>query len=289
MADSVEQLNTIEQLWRYGQSCFLSFSDKYDAKVDAQVLLSETIDKPLSYLITWPEKTLSDKQKQRFLSFVERRCNGEPVAFIIGKRSFWSIELSVADCTLIPRPDTETLVEAVLQHHPSSLQRVLDLGTGTGAIALALAHDNPHWQVEAVDFNPDAVALAQQNAEALDLQRVNIYQSDWFSRVADDKRFDIIVSNPPYIDANDPHLTQGDVRFEPSSALVADEQGFADIRLIIEQSRRYLASAGSLYIEHGFEQHIGVQKLLLDHGYQHIETFVDYGNNPRITKGVFNP
>ncbi|WP_371372511.1 peptide chain release factor N(5)-glutamine methyltransferase [Thalassotalea aquiviva] len=276
---------TIEQSLARAIDCFLSFESKQDAKLDARVLMAHVVDKPLSYLLAWSDTMLTTSQYQQFIKSVERRRAGEPVAFITGKREFWSLELFVDPCTLIPRPDTEILVEQVLNQNPEPNTRLLDLGTGTGAIALALAFENPTWSVEAVDFNKDAVALAQKNAEHHGIKNVRIYQSDWFSSIPQQPLFDLIVSNPPYIDVNDQHLSHGDVRFEPSSALVASEQGFADIIHIINTSKRYLKSGGQLYLEHGFEQHLHVQALLAQAGYIQIESFIDYGNNPRITMG----
>jgi len=282
----VSNLTTIKQLFDFAKSCFLQFEDAYDAKVDAQALLSAVLDKPTSFLSTWPEKHLSAEQQTLFLSFVKRREQGEPVAFIVGKQQFWSLDFFVAPCTLIPRPDTETLVEAVLSNNQAVQLSLLDLGTGTGAIALALASEHQTWQVDAVDFSAETVQLARSNAEQLRLTQVDIYQSDWFSNISNSKRFDIIVSNPPYIASDDKHLAQGDVRFEPKSALVADEQGFADIRHIIDKSRDYLTVNGQLYLEHGFEQHQGVQQLFAEYGYGNIKTYNDYGGNPRITIGI---
>ncbi|MEW6996372.1 peptide chain release factor N(5)-glutamine methyltransferase [Colwelliaceae bacterium BS250] len=287
---STSDLNTIEQLFQYGISCFCCFEDAYDAKVDAKVLLSTAINKSSSYLSTWPEKLISADQKNLFLSFVQRRIDGEPVAFIVGKQEFWSLEFLVAPCTLIPRPDTETLVEAVLNNNAVSVLSLLDLGTGTGAIALALASEQRNWQIDAIDFNEQAVSLAKNNVqhlkEHLNTPNINVYQSDWFSNVGQQKKFDVIVSNPPYIDPTDELLKQGDVRFEPLSALISDDNGYADIKRIIEQSRDHLNVNGQLYLEHGFEQHQGVQTLLKHFNFEQITTFNDYGGNPRITMGV---
>ena len=287
----MSELNTIEQFLAHAKNCFLRSDnlDKDDAKIDARALLSAVVNKPLSYLSTWPEKHLSAEQSELMFSFIERRLKGEPVAYITGKREFWSLEFFVAPCTLIPRADTETLVEAVLDNNADAANdlSVLDLGTGTGAIALALASEQPNWQIEALDFNDEAVLLANHNAKHLQLSQVKIYQSDWFSAVANDKRFDVIVSNPPYIDENDTHLTEGDLRFEPKSALVANGNGLSDIKHIIDISRQHLAVNGQLYLEHGFEQHLQVQQLLSDYGFKQIKTFTDFGGNPRITMGYF--
>ena len=279
-------LTTIEQFFDYAKSCFLLFEDSYDAKVDAQALLCAVLDKPTSFLLTWPEKQLTKPQASLLHSFIERRKTGEPVAYIIGKREFWSLELFVAPCTLIPRPDTETLVEAVLDNHQQDNLTLLDLGTGTGAIALALANENASWDVDAIDFNQEAVSLAKSNAEHLQINNVSIYQSDWFSAISTDKRFDVIVSNPPYIDPRDELLEQGDVRFEPNSALIATDNGLADIKHIIKSSKEFLRAGGALYLEHGFKQHQDVQQVLAQNGYTKITTYSDFGGNPRITVGI---
>ncbi|WNC69854.1 peptide chain release factor N(5)-glutamine methyltransferase [Thalassotalea nanhaiensis] len=279
-------LTTIKQLFDYSKRCFLTFENDYDAKVDSQALLSAVLDKPTSYLITWPEKELTEAQISLFESFVTRRLEGEPVAFITGKREFWSLDFLVAPCTLIPRPDTEILVEAVLDNNPVEKLALLDLGTGTGAIALALASEHKQWQIDAVEYNQDAVLLAQTNAKQLNLDHVTIYQSDWFNAINKDKRFNVIVSNPPYIADDDKHLNEGDIRFEPKSALVAKEQGYSDIRHIINVGRDYLNDNGQMYLEHGFEQSEKVQQLFAEYGYLQIETFNDFGGNPRITKAI---
>ena len=253
------------------------------ATLDAQILLSFVIDKPLSFLLTWPEKELAQSQCEQYQKLLAKRLSGEPIAYLVGVKEFWSLNLQVAPSTLIPRPDTETLVELVLEQHQADALSCLDLGSGTGAIALALASELPHWLVEAVDYNHDAVLLAQINAKNNQLERVNIYQSDWFNKIDTAKQFDIIVSNPPYIDENDHHLSEGDVRFEPLSALVAKEQGFADIEHIIDVARTYFTQHGHLYLEHGFEQANHVQRLLKHYGYTNIGTQKDLAGNDRIT------
>lgn len=272
---------TIKQLIAQASAQLAAISDTQT--LDCQILLTQVLDKPNSYLLTWPEKTLNQTQIDAFNALFSRRLAGEPVAYIIGEREFWSLPLSVSPATLIPRPDTETLVELVLNQHPEKGLKCLDLGTGTGAIALALASESPSWVIEGVDFNEEAVDLAKHNQVKCQLPQVTFYQSDWFSQI-NENSFDIIVSNPPYIDESDPHLAQGDVRFEPLSALVAPEKGFSDIEHIIETARSYFGSNGGwLYLEHGFEQAHGVQTILKRYGYQEIATQKDFGGNPRIT------
>lgn len=268
-----------------GQQLLVAFSDS--AKLDIKILLAFVLDKETSYLLTWPEKKLTESQFQAFMALFNRRLKGEPIAYIIQEREFWSLPFYVSPATLIPRPDTELLVEHVLARHHQSELTCLDLGTGTGAIALALASEQPSWNVDAVDFSNEAIVLAQKNAQRLQLAHVKIYQSDWFSAIEQDKKFNIIVSNPPYIDENDQHLTEGDVRFEPLSALVASDNGYSDIKQIAKSALKYLEHKGALYFEHGFEQAIGVRNILKQLGYRNIETLQDYSGNDRVTCAVY--
>ena len=254
-------------------------------ELDLQLLLCAVIDKSRSYLYTWPERQLTTEQQQRFESLWQRRRNGEPIAHILGQRDFWTLTLEVEPSTLIPRPETELLVEqalALLSAHPS---RVADLGTGTGAIALALASERPQWQLSAVEFNPQAVALAERNRSRLGLANVEVLQGSWCEPLQGS--FDAILSNPPYIDPEDPHLDQGDVRFEPRSALVAEEQGLADIRMIAEQALGYLNPGGWLLFEHGYDQGSRVRELLQALGYRQLQTCRDLNDNDRVTLGQF--
>jgi len=276
--------NTIAHWVTYGQEQLVSCSDS--AKLDAQILLAFVLDKERIYLLTWPENTLSNDAIQLYLALLQRRVSGEPIAYIIGVKEFWSLPFKVSPATLIPRPDTEVLVESVLEHF-GELDSIhcLDLGTGTGAIALALASEQPHWKIDAIDFNIDAVKLAKQNAQNLGLTHVNIFQSNWFSAV-NERKFDVIVSNPPYIDALDEHLNQGDVRFEPESALIADEQGLADIKHIAQQALKFLNTSGTLFFEHGFEQGKAVRNILMALGYENTKTVRDLNNHERITWGT---
>lgn len=260
----------------------LSSSDS--ALLDAQVLLAFVLEKETVYLMTWPEKDLTKAQKSRFEDLIEQRINGVPVAHLTGTREFWSLPLKVNDSTLIPRPDTEILVETALTAC-SAQSAILDLGTGTGAIILALASELPNSKCCAVDFNDNAVKLARENAISLNINNVTFKQSNWFENI--EGTYDLIVSNPPYIDENDKHLKQGDVRFEPLSALVASENGLSDIRLIAAQAREYLNPQANLMIEHGFEQGKPVRDIFLALGYENIKTIKDYGDNERITVATY--
>lgn len=206
------------------------------------------------------------------------------MAHLVGEREFWSLPLYVSAATLIPRPDTECLVEQALARLPAAACSVLDLGTGTGAIALALATERPDCAVTAVDVMPDAVALAQRNVERLGVTNVTVLQSSWFSALGD-RAYAMIVSNPPYIDEHDPHLAQGDVRFEPLTALVAANAGLADLERIVTTSRKHLLSGGWLLVEHGWTQGEAVRALFTEAGYAAVETCRDYGGNERLTLG----
>ncbi|MDU5472979.1 MULTISPECIES: peptide chain release factor N(5)-glutamine methyltransferase [Pantoea] len=253
-------------------------------KRDAEILLGHVTGKSRSWLVAFGETELLPEELTRLDALLARRVRGEPVAHLIGEREFWSLPLRVSDATLIPRPDTEVLVEQALARLPATPSRILDLGTGTGAIALALASERPDCEVLGVDRIEAAVALAQSNAERLAIPNATFTLSHWFDALPA-ARFDLIVSNPPYIDAQDQHLSQGDVRFEPRSALVADEAGLADLRLLIAQTPQWLAPGGWLLLEHGWQQDAAVRALMQQHDFLQIETVNDYGGNPRVTLG----
>ncbi|WP_323879297.1 peptide chain release factor N(5)-glutamine methyltransferase [Aeromonas caviae] len=253
-------------------------------RADADALLCHLLDCRRSYLMTWPEHELDAAQQATLAGWLARRLNGEPIAHLIGEREFWSLPLKVSPATLIPRPDTEVLVEQALARLPGGPCALLDLGTGTGAIALALKSERPDADVWAVDRMPAAAALARTNSAALGLP-IEVRAGSWFAPLSDAPRFAMIVSNPPYIDGTDPHLHEGDVRFEPRSALVAEEQGLADIRLIVTQAPAHLVPGGWLLLEHGWDQGEAVRQLLLQQGYVQVETVRDYGDNERVTLG----
>lgn len=258
------------------------------AQLDAQLLLAHVLEVSTSYFYTWPDKTVESANIERFDVLLVRRERGEPIAYLLGHQAFWSVDLEVAPCTLIPRADTERLVEVALSVLDiNRANRILDLGTGTGAIALALAAELPNANVVGVDLIEDAVALAKRNASRNRISNVRFVQSSWFDALDTSESFDLIVSNPPYIDSNDEHLSQGDVRFEPKSALVAEKQGMADIEHIIQQAPDYMAPNAYLVFEHGYDQALAVQQRLREAGFVSIESFQDLGGNDRVTIGQY--
>lgn len=252
------------------------------ASLDAQVLLCHVLARPSSYLFTWPERELDAQQQQRFLELLTRREQGEPVAHLTGEREFFGRRFSVTADTLIPRPDTETLVELALQLGPAGPARVVDLGTGTGAIGLSLALERPQWQVTLTDLSAAVLSVAESNARQLGA-RVTLQQGSWLEGC--DGPFDLIVSNPPYIDPADHHLEEGDVRFEPRSALVADQRGLADLATIITQASTRLVAGGWLLLEHGYQQGGEVRALMEVGGFDAVRTERDLGGNERVTLG----
>ena len=255
--------------------------------VDAKVLLAHIINKSQTYLFTWPDKLLNSNEINEFELAVTRRKQGEPVAYIIGKRDFWTLTLFTSPHTLIPRPDTEVLVEQVLACVSSEKDKPLticDLGTGTGAIALALASELPKSRVVGVDFLQEAVELAQRNAAHNKIKNVQFFQSDWFKQLQG-KVFDVLVSNPPYIDEASPYLQQGDVRYEPKSALTSAESGLNDICHIATNAKNYLTPKGLLAFEHGFDQAKRVRELMKALGFEGVKTVQDYSGIDRVTLG----
>ncbi|MEH6627173.1 MAG: peptide chain release factor N(5)-glutamine methyltransferase [Motiliproteus sp.] len=262
-----------------------ALSDSPD--LDLQLLLEQVLSKPRSYLYTWPEKLLTEPQQLHFEQLLARRQQGEPIAHILGRRDFWTLSLEVNSSTLIPRPDTERLVELALQLLANGPFKVADLGTGTGAIALSLASERPGWEVLAVDRVEEAVVLAERNRQQLSLNNVRVLQGSWCAPLLDEYRqnLDMIVSNPPYIDPQDPHLDQGDVRFEPRSALVADNAGMSDIETIARQALECLKPGAWLLFEHGYDQGLKVRQCLLELDYLQVETFTDLDDRDRVTAG----
>lgn len=256
-------------------------------KRDAEILLGYVTGKSRTFILAFSETLLSDEEQQTLGALLLRRQRGEPVAHLTGEREFWSLPLTVSPVTLIPRPDTEILVEHALSRLPEGNVDILDLGTGTGAIALALAHERSDCRVTGIDLIPEAVVLAQHNAEKLSLKNVRFLQGSWFLPVQK-QRFFMIVSNPPYIDKYDEHLQSGDVRFEPSSALIAEGNGLDDLESIISHAPEFLNNGGWLLVEHGWKQGSDVRSLFAQSGFTQIETQCDYGGNERVTLGKWS-
>jgi release factor glutamine methyltransferase len=257
------------------------------ARVDVEVLLGCVLQKNRTWLYTWPEYELNQQQQQQLQSLINRRLQGEPVAYLTGQREFWSLTLLVSPDTLIPRPDTELLVEVALEllaDRDQETLNILDLGTGSGAIALAIASEQPQWQVVGLDRIAAAVALAQRNQTQLQIPNASFLESDWFDAL-DKQRFELIVSNPPYIEPQDPHLALGDVRYEPRSALVAEDAGLSDIQQIIAQAPDYLTEEGWLLFEHGYQQGEAVRNLFTERGFVCVQTRCDLAGHERATLG----
>jgi release factor glutamine methyltransferase len=255
---------------------------------DAEVLLCHVLGVGRAWLYTWGDGRAATLDRARFEALVAARAAGHPVAHLTGEREFWGLSLRTTPDTLIPRPDTETLVAAALEKASTAEGRLLDLGSGSGAIALAFASERPGWTVVGLDIRAEAVALARDNAERLAIANAAFRQSDWFAALADERdgeRFDLVVANPPYIAEDDPHLTHGDLRFEPRTALVAAEDGLADLRLLVRAARDHLAPHGWLMLEHGFRQADPVRQAMAAAGYLAVASLLDLGGRERVTLG----
>ncbi len=259
------------------------------AMFESELLLAHLLKKSRTWLHTWPERELSKAELHAFKVLVERRLKGEPSAYITGEREFWSLSLHVTADTLIPRPESELLVELALAHIPHDQPcNIADLGTGSGAIALAIASERPQSHIVAVDLSAAALTVAEGNRNRHALSNVTLIQGDWLTPLNRDS-FRVIVSNPPYICEDDRHLNQGDLPFEPRSALVAMENGLRDIRRIITSSRERLDIDGWLLIEHGYDQSLDVMQLFKAHGYHNITTHQDLSGQPRVVAGQHHP
>lgn len=255
------------------------------ARLDAEILLAYVLEKERTWLYTWPEHPLDGESLQRYTHLIERRAQGEPVAYLTGQREFWSMRLTLDRSTLIPRPETELLVEQALQHIPADAAwELLDLGTGSGAIALALAGERPRCRITATDYSAAALQVARNNAQQLGLTNLRFVEGDWFSPLHE-RQFHLIVSNPPYIPDSDPHLRRGDVRHEPVSALASGEDGLDDIRQLLSDARRHLLQDGWLLLEHGYDQAPRIKELFRQQGFDSVHSCQDLQGHPRITLG----
>lgn len=254
------------------------------ARIEVQMLLQRVLGVARSHLIAHSERVLSDAEEAAYQQLLQRRLGGEPVAYILGEREFFDLNLQVTPATLIPRPDTELLVELALERLPEQESYVLDMGTGSGAIALVIASRRTDAEVWACDLSPAALAVAQANAQRLAINNVKWVESDWFSAF-EQQRFDLIVSNPPYIAAGDCHLAQGDVRFEPLSALISGADGLDDIRAIIAQAGAHLEKDGWLLLEHGYDQAKRVRTLLHAAGFSAVFSAHDLAGIERCSGG----
>ncbi|MEK7321986.1 MAG: peptide chain release factor N(5)-glutamine methyltransferase [Pseudomonadota bacterium] len=255
------------------------------AGLDAEVLLAHTLNKPRSHLRAWPEQVLLPQQQQDFFVLIDARAAGRPVAYLTGRREFWSLNLRVNSDTLIPRPDTERLVELALERIPADRDYcIADIGTGSGAIALAIASERPRCRVIATDISPRALAIATHNAHQLDLSNLNFREGDGVAALHGE-RVDMICSNPPYLAEDDPHLLDGDISAEPRGALVAGPTGLEMLEQLARTAPAHLREAGWLLLEHGYQQGAAVAELLTLLHYRCVRTFHDYADQPRITLG----
>jgi release factor glutamine methyltransferase len=273
---------TVQELLRSGSDLPTD-----SARRDTEILLCHCLGKPRAWLYTWPEKEVSRDCARDFGQLLAQRREGVPVAYLTGEREFWSLQLAVSDATLIPRPETETLVVWALELALPNAASVLDLGTGSGAIALALARERPHWHVTALDVSEEALQVARGNAVRTRLTSVHFVQSDWYQAVRG-QRFNALLANPPYIDGDDPHLALGDVRFEPRSALVSSDSGLEDLGRLVTGAPDQLLDGGWLLLEHGFEQANAVCAMLHDAGFSQVSTRRDISGQQRITGGCWH-
>lgn len=273
----------IQQALNYASS---HLSQSESPSLDAELLLAHVLVKNREFLITWPETELSEPEQQTFINLLEQRALGHPIAHLLGTRAFWNFDLIVSPDVLIPRPETELLVELILESLDTKKHLLADLGTGSGAIALALASERESWQIVATDSSAAALTIAKQNAMNLKINNIEFRQGVWAEALGsgeNNELFDAIVSNPPYIDKNDEHLGQGDVRFEPVQALVAKDEGLADIKLIAAQAHDRLKPSAILLLEHGYQQGEAVRQILEQSGYNEIQTHKDLAGLERVT------
>jgi release factor glutamine methyltransferase len=257
-----------------------------EARLEAQILLCHALGVARSWLISHDRDALTEPAVQNYSALLTRRLAGEPIAYLVGRREFFGLEFKITPAVLIPRPETELLVELALERIPEIQPcKVLDLGTGSGAIAISIAKNRPLAAVTAVDQSLEALAVARDNAVTLEVPNLRLLHSNWFSAL-DGETFDLIVSNPPYVEASDPHLQRGDVRFEPLSALASGSDGLDDIRLIAAAASQHLKPGGWLLFEHGYNQGEGCREMLRQQGFLEVETIRDLAGLERVSMGV---
>jgi release factor glutamine methyltransferase len=255
-------------------------------RLEAEILLSSLLDKPRSYLMAWPDKKLTGEQMESFHVMIERRTTHEPIAYITGCREFWSLDLEVTPDTLIPRPETEILVEMALEHIPKQQpMNIADLGTGSGAIAAAIGCERPLCQIVATDFSQETLKVAQRNFSRLGLGNIKTSMGEWCHALPPEQLFDIIVSNPPYVAEGDGHLAHDGLPWEPQRALRSGDDGLNDISQIISDTPDHIASGGWLFLEHGFDQGERVRSLLKKAGFSSIYTSLDLSGHDRVSAG----
>ncbi len=255
--------------------------------LDAELLLAHVLSVPKVSLISYPERRLTDAEQEMFNGLIEARQTKKPIAYLLGHKEFWSQTLKVSPAVLIPRPETELLVELLLREQVGTSLLIAELGTGSGAIALSLARERPRWIVHATDLSETALQVAKQNADDLTLHNVSFYQGNWCHALPL-KRYDVIVSNPPYLSGDDPHLQQSEISFEPSLALVSGSDGLEAIRSIVREARGYLKPAGQLVIEHGWNQAAAVRELFEQAGFFRVELYQDLSGLDRVTRGQYS-
>ncbi|MDP1786901.1 peptide chain release factor N(5)-glutamine methyltransferase [Nitrosomonas sp.] len=257
-------------------------------RVDARLLLQHVLDVAHAFLLTHPNQVLTPQQTDEFSRLVRQRSEGMPVAYLIGRRDFYDLTFRVTEAVLIPRPETELLVELALKLIPDNqFCKILDLGTGSGAIAITIAKHRPQSQVTAIDLSSEAIAVSRWNAANLEVNNISLRTGNWFDELSGEK-FDLIVSNPPYVAENDPHLQQGDLRFEPQMALSTGDKGLACVRHIIAAAPDYLVNDGWLLLEHGYDQAAECRRLFRDRDFSNICSYPDLAGIMRVSGGQLN-